>query len=181
MPRACTVCTHSKADSINRDLAAGIPTASIATSYRIGDSSVRRHVRTHLSASLLQEVRASEHLGSVDLIERLAEALDDVSAVRSAALLSGNHGVVLRAASATESLVGSLIDRLGIDSTETSRLLRDGDTLARAVARATAEQPGLGEGIARQLEVLGDPETADELRRFAQRQPASRRMADVQR
>jgi hypothetical protein len=169
MPRACTVCSSPKAEQINRDLTSGMAAALVASKYRIGDSSVRRHSRTHLSASLLQELRASEHLGSTDLIERLAEAVDDVAAVRSAALLTGNHGVVLRAAAATQSLIESLMDRVGIDSLETARLLREGDTFARAVARATAQDARVGTAVAEELSRLGDNETADALRTFAAR------------
>ena len=120
-----------------------------------------------MTATILQEIRASERVGSTDLIERLVEALDDISAVRSSALMVGNAGMVLRAASATRDAVGTLIHELGIDSTTVAEQLRLGEDLARALVTATKADPGVGRAVAVTLRGLGNLQIAEELDQIA--------------
>src|SRR5690606_13369263 len=116
-------------------LLSGAAVADVSRKYAVGDSALYRHARAHLSATVLREMRASAEAGSTDLIEKLVEALDDVSAVRTHALLAGHASTLLRAASATQSLVETLLDRLGIDNIETVRLLREGENFAFALSK----------------------------------------------
>lgn len=174
MARPCSVCAHPKQALIDAELVAATPVAEMVSKWKIGESSIRRHVKTHLSASILRETRASESLGSVDLVERLIEALDDVAAVRTTALMSGQAAIVLRAATATESLVRTLMDRLGVEETEILLLLREGERLADAVARASRKHGIIGTVIAGELDELGDRDFGDALRAVVAKSEAAR-------
>lgn len=174
MARPCSVCSHPEQAQIDAELVAATPVSEMDSKWKIGDSSIRRHVKAHLSASILRESRASGSLGSIDLVERLIEALDDVAAVRTAALMSGQAAIVLRAATTTESLVRTLVDRLGIEETETVLLLREGERLADAVARASRKHGIIGTVIAGELDELGDHDFGDALRAVVARSEATR-------
>jgi hypothetical protein len=61
-----------------------------------------------------------------------------------------------------------LLDRLGLEGDlETVRLLRAGETLARAIGRATRQDPELGRHVAAQLRELGEAEQAAALEQAA--------------
>lgn len=167
MSRQCTVCaSNSRRPAIETSLQT-VGVQATSRRFEIHESSLRRHQQRHMSATILQEIRASEQIGSTDLIERLVEALDDVSAVRSSALLTGNAGMVLRAANATRELVGVIIHEIGVDATTVAEQLRLGEDLARALVKSTHADPEVGHAVAVTLRALGNLQIADELDQIA--------------
>ena len=171
MSRACSVCTSPNALKIDKSLFSNEPVASVASSNGLSESAVRRHARNHVHATILREIHATNSTSSTDILERLVEALDDVSAVRSAALLSGQSGVLLRAAGATQSIATSLLGYLGQDGDlGILRQLKVGEAFARAVAGAIRADPTIAPEIAEQLRLSHDPDviaTADVVDRLA--------------
>ena len=164
MSRACTACSRSDVTSINARLLTGTPIATVSREFDIHESSLSRHVRAHLAATVLRESRITAAAGTVDLLEAVVEALADVTAVRVAALATGNAALLLRAAQTTQGLALTLLDRLAPEGdTEVVRLLRDGERLARAVGNVSRQSPAIGHALARELHRLGDHETADAL------------------
>lgn len=165
--RLCTLCNHAKSALIDARLAAGEPIATLAADFRFSESAVYRHRSRHLSRTILREARASAQIGTADLVGRLSEALDDLTAARTAALLTGQGAQVIRAASAEVRAVEVLLDRLGIDSTEVARELREAEDLAHAVATAVRARPSLAQPIAAGLRARGHDEAADALDHLA--------------
>jgi len=168
MPRACTVCSRQDAATVNSRLLAGNAISKVSREFGIHESSLSRHVRSHMAGSILREARANSEVGTTDLLAHLVDALNDVVAARSAALGTGNISMLIRAATATQGLVGALLDRLGdTGDTEAVRLMRDGERLARAVGSVTRQHPETGRAIARHLRAVGDTETAVALETLA--------------
>jgi hypothetical protein len=52
MSRVCTICTHEGRELIEAELLRGVPLRNIATTYRLGYSSVRRHREGHMLAAV---------------------------------------------------------------------------------------------------------------------------------
>jgi len=160
----CKACASEKASEINAELVAGVPQAKVAKVYAIHESSIARHTKSHLTGSILRESRVANNVGTTDLMEKLVEALDDIHAVRTTALATGNGPLLLRASAASQSLISTLFDRLGeVGDSEAVRLMRDGERLARAVGLATQREPSIGRAVASRLRALGDPDTAAQI------------------
>lgn len=161
MAQHCTVCTSELRPLIDSELLNGVRVATLIENHEISASGVSlsalyRHKNRHLASSLLRESRADSTTSTIDLLERLAEVVADVSAVRAHALATGSTGLLLRASEQTLKAANALYARLGGDGdTETVRLLRESETLARGVVGAVRADPTIGGAIARSLDALG--------------------------
>ena len=113
MPRACTVCTSPSRRVLDDFISQGGAVASASEIHGIHESSIRRHL-VHSSRSLMGEARATTEVGTVELFEELVAALHDVVTVRRMAMLSGQAGLALRAASAGRETILSLVGLLGV-------------------------------------------------------------------
>lgn len=169
MARSCAACVHPQSKLIDERLTSKTTTVSdLSHEMNISTQSLYRHQREHLSQTVLRELRLNRSTSTTDLLQALSEALDDVQAVRSAALLHGQSSMLLRAAASTQSLATTLLDRLAPDGDiHTIRLLREGERLARAIGAAVREDPAIAPGIAYQLRVIEEHEAADQLIRLA--------------
>ena len=168
MARLCTVCFHSDSAKINAELASGVGVATISSQTSISESALRRHTTNHLGHLLIRDGGMSDTTTTTDLIDRLQLALDDVDRVRASALATGRGELVLKAAAQTRALIDTMMARLGIDDIESARLIQEARDLARAVAKATRLEPGVGLAVARELGAIStDQTTADALTAMA--------------
>lgn len=161
MARPCSTCSHPKRQEIDIRLLGGERKEALASRYGISRSSLYRHAGKCLRTSLIQDLRATEEVGAVDLIEALANTLADVQAVRSAAVLAGRGAEVVNAATAVVRTVSVLFDRLGVDSDDVVAPLREADALGRAVVDVIALWPDVGPRLAAALRRHGATELAD--------------------
>ena len=101
---------------------------------------------------MLAEARATATMATGDLLSRLADALDDLTASRSASLLAGNSVGVVRAAAAEVRAIETLLTRLGVDDTELAREYAQAEAMARAVGTVAQRDPdGFGAAIVAEL------------------------------
>lgn len=170
MARLCTICTSPDVRAINAQLATGAAISTIVsqTSYSgsFSDSALRRHAANHLGR--IRDIPEATTT-TTDLLSRLQQALDDVDRVRSAALATAKGDLVVKAAATATRIIETFMHKLGIDDVETARLIEEGHVLARAVARATRQDPAIGYSVARELLMLSpdDTTTADAIEALA--------------
>lgn len=160
------MCSAPDVRDINARLTMGVPVAKIAAETSYSESAIRRHGAAHLGR--LADLGPDAEHPVTDLIERLSLVLDDLDRVRRSALSTARGDLVVKSASAAARVIDSLSARLGIDDLETAKLLREGDNLATAVARAVRRDPAVGRSIAGQLAPL-DTELADAIAALAAR------------
>jgi hypothetical protein len=94
--------------------------------------------------------------GPTDILEIVTDALNDVTAIRHTALMTGNSALLLRAAQTTQSLAATLLDRFGVDDIEDIQAIREGEALGRAVAHVVRQDRRLGEALVARLRDEGD-------------------------
>ena len=113
------------------------------------------------------EARATAEVGAVELFEELVAALHDVVTVRRMAMLSGQAGLALRAASAGRETILSLVGLLGVEQADVADALRLGETISRALVAATRTDPAIGHAVAATLRTRGALVVAAELTAIA--------------
>jgi hypothetical protein len=163
MARPCSVCSHTSRAEIDRELGGLRPVADVARMFEIGESSLRRHARNHLSGSLLVAASLEDGPQVSDYASALSLALSDVMAVRRAALAAGQAATVLRAAATTERLVSTM----GVDDEEVVRQLRDGERLALAVGQTARRHPEFAVALRDHLAASGEHELAEAMNSLA--------------
>jgi hypothetical protein len=167
MARPCRTCTSPSRLEIEAKMLAGTRMDDLARSFKISRAALYSHKNRCLSANLLSSLRAAEDVGAIDLLEALTEVLGDLAAARGSAMMTGRTSDVVRAASATTAVVSVLMDKIGLDSTEVIRELRDADDLARSVAAVVRDSPDLAAPIAAALRQRGQAEAAAALQAVA--------------
>lgn len=172
MPQVCKLCSLPNSQRVDAALVAGAHVATVAAEVSrsgssVSESAVRRHVRNHLQGNVLRAMREQNSFQSGDLLERLMESLDDLSAVRSSALMSGSTSTVVRAATASEQIIRTLLDRLGIDDASMLAEIRTAESLGRAVGRAARKHPEVARAVGVELRAMGLHDDADALDRIA--------------
>jgi hypothetical protein len=135
--------------------------------FEIGESSLRRHARNHLSGSLLVAASLEDGPQVSDYASALSLALSDVMAVRRAALAAGQAATVLRAAATTERLVSTILTTMGVDDEEVVRQLRDGERLALAVGQTARRHPEFAVALRDHLAASGEHELAEAMNSLA--------------
>jgi hypothetical protein len=167
MPRACSICSRGDIAAINVRIVSGTPLNQVAGEFSgTGTSSLSRHTK-HLAKRVLSEARDNLSNSTIDLLEAISEALQDVRAVRATALATGNAPLLLRAAQSTESIAGGLLERLGPDGdTGVIEAMREADSLVRAVAYVARRDANAGRIIADRMGADGHPDIADAIRRL---------------
>lgn len=163
MSRICRTCGSSERREIESLMLAGTRMEQISARFEISRAALFRHQARCLRANLLSSLRVSENVGSVDLLEHLTEVLTDLSAARSAAMLTGRTSDVVRAGAATTAVVSVLMDKIGLESTEVIRELREADDLARSIAAVVRASPGLAAPLSAALRLRGQTDAADAL------------------
>lgn len=135
--RKCSVCTSRDSKAIDNLLVQGNSLTSISASFGASVSALSRHANSHLSKALRS--------GSLDtsaaparVLTRLIDLADSARETRLVARQTGTTAVEIRATDAEAKILFALLGHLGIDETEVVALIRDGGTLARAVASFVA-------------------------------------------
>ena len=160
MPRQCGICASPRRVAVDAALQIG-PVADVASREKFSTSAIYRHLR-HRSG-LIQEARASLEVGTRDLVAGLADALADIEAVKAAARVTGQGALLLRAVASQRETTVALIDLLGVERTDVSEHLEQGERLVRALLAVVREQPTFGTAVALKLRQAGDISTADDL------------------
>lgn len=161
--RPCRVCNHPGIREIHRRVLRGDSIPLIAVENRLSASSVYRHLRSHVSEDFKSGLSPAQQIEVSDLATRVLDIADDLRATRERASRNGSPAAAVRAASAELRAIDSLLDRLGVDSRETSELLSNGEALARAVGTAVRQHPEVAPLIAGPLRERGHPELAQAL------------------
>ncbi|MGV8976545.1 MAG: hypothetical protein ACOH17_00720 [Cellulomonas sp.] len=180
MARPCLTCGSGERRDIEASMLAGTSMQQISARFEISRAALFRHQAHCLRANLLSSLRVSENVGSVDLLEHLTEVLGDLSAARSAAMLTGRTSDVIRAAAATTTVVSVLMDKIGLESTEVVREMREADDLARSVAAVVRASPGLAAPLSAALRLRGQTDAASALDALAAAVADARTLATAQ-
>lgn len=142
MPRACSVCTHSSRDAIDRALVESAPMRRIAAEHGLAETSVRRHAERHLSSTLVLAAEAAEVTRADGLLAEARRLHGEAVGALEAAKAAGNLGAVLQAidrAQRSVVLLSTLLDRMPSAATAPG-------TLADLIRAAYDEGDGKGEG-----------------------------------
>lgn len=113
------------------------------------------------------EARASAEVGTVELLEELVASLHDVVTVRRMAMLGGQAGLALRAASAGRETILSLVNLMGVGADDIADSLKLGETISRGLVAAVRQDPAIGHAVASQLRSRGALVVAAELDQIA--------------
>jgi hypothetical protein len=111
--------------------------------------------------------KTAEEIRVIDYIEASADSLRDADAVRRQGMATGNANLVLKASLVIERLTKLLALRLGVDGSNTSRMLAEGDAVVVALAQVIRETPGVATDMIRNLNAAGQRDLADEFEDFA--------------
>lgn len=171
--RTCTVCALPTADvlQIERAIHGGTMRVSqLARMHSLGVDSLYRHLRNHQPLEARVETPSTETLPvAAELIERLIESADDLRRARHVASMNNNILSLTRAADSELRVISTLMDRLGIDSTEVPEALRSNDALRLALVRAIRNEPEIGRSVADAFRRDHRDHEADELEQVADR------------
>jgi hypothetical protein len=114
VPRSCSVCSHPKAEEINKALIGGISAAEIAGRYRtIGERALRCHRSNHLPATLAKAQEAEEVAQADSLLDQVRDLHARTFDVLDQAEEAGELGVALSAIRETRSNLELLAKLLG--------------------------------------------------------------------
>jgi len=97
MTRACTICSHSKREALERALIALEPYLRVAKRYKVSETAIRRHKEAHLFATLARSEKARDALRLERLLERVAYLDEKVDAVFTQAETAKDPGLTLKA------------------------------------------------------------------------------------
>jgi len=177
--RPCAFCDRSDRLELEMALVRGESVALISTEIGISESGIRRHLRNHTAAQLRDSMQASDDATPTDLLARMVDLADDARTARLTAQRNGSLGLAVRASDAELRALVALLDRAGIDSTDTLDRLRESEALARAVGRVVRTNPGAGRALADELDTAGQPALADQLRSLIPQEevPTTRKLA----
>jgi transposase-like protein len=162
--RTSQIANHQSRDAIERALLDGRAITRVAAEFRVSASSLYRWQAQHLAPQLREAMRTHERSNASSLIDRIASIADDSLHARRELLANGQLVSATRAAEAELKAIAVLLDRLGIDSSETLEQLRDGEFLARAVGAVSRAHPLFATALADKLTELGAEGIADALR-----------------
>ena len=165
--RMCVLCHHPDRADIERELASGtISIRGVASRYGMVHESVRRHLTTHVAASVQQALGGVLGAPALSVASRLIDVADSARDTRAAAEAAGNHKLALSAGQAEARVLALLVplDSLGEDIANSVREAHDALTAMATTVRA---HPEVGEVIAAVLEGRGRTEWADTIRQLA--------------
>ncbi len=97
MPRTCTVCRHDEAHAINVALVQRDSYRTIADSYGLSETALKRHGKDHLPELLVKAKNAVEVAEADDLLSRIEALHSRTLAVLEAVEGTEQHGTALAA------------------------------------------------------------------------------------
>jgi hypothetical protein len=161
MARSCGWCTHPDRDELERRVAQGESIRAVAADAGYSESAAQRHLRNHLQASLV-DLRFERWANIVDFAERLAELLDDTSAVRAQAKATNNARLLLHAIREERDTLSFVCNRLGVESNDVVVSLREAAAMACAVRDVLWDhEPEIAHEISTLCRQRGERDLAD--------------------
>jgi len=137
----------------------------ISARFGVSVSTLRRH-REHLFASLAGDIQEASAIAPTEYVERLEEIADGLRRVRNRAESTNDNASVVRASAAEAQVIRDLIDRLGIDDSDTADSLRDAQAIFKAIKRIVVNSPETGREL---VAILRDQKAPESLQIAAQR------------
>jgi len=168
--RPCGWCSHVMLHQWEARLAAGDPISVVAVDTPYSATAARRHVRLHLKPRLRAEMGgAGAPVSLSDFVDRLMDLVEQAAAVGSFAVATSNGKLALQAIQQESSLLVTLMNRLGIESSEVVEELNDARAVVTAIGQLVHdnELPGLVPALASSVEAGGRVELAQSLIRTA--------------
>ena len=165
--RRCVLCSHPERARIEAELASGtISIRGIVGRHGLAPESVRRHLTTHVAASVQQAMGGVVGAPALTVAARLLDVADSAREARAAAEAAGNLKLALSAGQAEARVLSVLLplDALGEDIATSITEAHDALTAMATTVRA---HPEVGETIAAVLEGRGRAEWAERIRAMA--------------
>lgn len=180
--RPCLICSNPNRASVETQIVAGVPIARIARQLGINSSSVYRHISAHLAPELRASMRNSAGLDTTALLGRIADIADDSLRARHTAMEAGATATALKAADGELRAINVLMDRLGIDNTETIELLAEARRVVLAIGHFAVHHPASAEPLIELIEQRGSEDLADQLRQLQikRSQPSIERLEQLE-
>jgi len=113
VPRACTICTHTDLEAINRALVEGTPNRRIASQHDVTERAVRNHKANHLPETLAKAQEAEEVAQADDLLGQVQDLQARTLAILEAAEETREHRTALAAIREAHSNLELLAKLLG--------------------------------------------------------------------
>ena len=174
MPRSCGWCMSPQHFAWERRVHAGESLAVVAASTPFSISAAQRHIRAHVLADALPDLYISSTVRPSDFVDRLLALSDQAAQVRAFAAETHQPRLLLTAIREESWILGQILGKLGIDSTDTLALIRDVESLSRAVA-ALVDESVIDQNATRKLSIRirefgGSDQLATALESLAARQ-----------
>jgi hypothetical protein len=162
--RACLVCSHSDADTLDALIAGGASVADLSRRFGVSRDSIYRHTTWHLRPALAEAVKRSPEVRPVALVERIAAIANDARDARLSAYAAGNAWLGARLGEAEMRALVALADRLGIEHDDAASDARDSASIARVLGDVARTLPGIAEALADAFDRDARSDLADEIR-----------------
>jgi hypothetical protein len=162
MPRPCTVCQHPQREDIDVDLVAGTTFRVIANRFGVGDSSVARHRRFHLSPALVAVHDGQQVQRHRDLLGILHDASEAIWGLVDAAIQQGHTAVSITALSEVrrqvelEARMTGELDERPVNQTVNVLVAPEWLATRGAIFEALAPFPEARAAVAHRLVALGE-------------------------
>lgn len=162
--RACLVCSHAQADSLDALIAGGASVAELSRRFGVSRDSIYRHTQWHLRPALAEAVKRSPDIRPAALVERIAAIANDARAARLSAYAAGNAWLGARLGEAEMRALVALADRLGIEHDDAASDARDAASIARVLGDVARAVPGVADVLAEAFDRDDRRDLADEIR-----------------
>lgn len=160
--RPCLCCTHPQRREIeDRLLSRDDSISSLSTHFDISIASLKRHRAHHMLVSPGDFTDAG--MGPVDILLRITQISDGLAEAAQVAEASGKTGDYIRASMANFKVLESLLDR-GITHEALAQRIEMEHSVVQAVLLVARRAPRVRAVIAHQLELMGRPWLADDVR-----------------
>lgn len=155
------MCVHPRRAQLEERALDGDPVREIAEELGHSPSAVYRHLRNHVRPEVHQMLRRHAETHVSAFVDRLRALTEEVAAVRVYARETSDPRLLLQAAQVERETLRTLMDRLGIDSTETVEVLAESRVLAQVVGPVLAvSPPEVAEALAARCEAEGNSDMA---------------------
>jgi hypothetical protein len=145
MARSCTVCVHPEKVAIDKAIVAGKSRAEISTTYKVGDSAVKRHREAnHVSKALIAVQARREERGAATVLDQINQLVDKVRVFIDRAEASGDDALTLKGIGelrSTLTLLARLTGELDERPTTTINVLASPEVAQLATALMIALAP----------------------------------------
>lgn len=157
MPRTCTVCGHPEVDEINTALVGGVAFRNIAERFGTSTTSLTRHKKEHLPASLSRAREAVQVAQADDLLGQLRELRAKAVSILNAAERAGDYRTALAGIREARGCIETLLevegelDRRGVTNVVISPQWVE---LRTVILTALAPYPDAAQAVAGRLQVI---------------------------